>query len=191
MTLPATDPDPLSRLLAHEEIRQLAYRYAYACDFRDVDLFRSLWAESTQATTDADIDARRAEELITEWPNRGPSILMVCNHLIDLDDDDHAHGAVYCIVQAGWGDRFIDQSILYQDRYVRDSGHWKFAVRRHLMWFGKERSTHPFHQPAANWPERPVGRGTLPDDIESYRKFYTDPSNERPDSTTKELGSPC
>jgi hypothetical protein len=159
------------RLAAVHEIRQLAYRYAYAVDFRDVAMYRGLWAPSDPPAEPPEIDVHAAEQMIKEWPSRGPSILFVCNHLIDFDDDDHAHGSVYCLVQVGWGERFIDQSVMYQDRYVRDGGRWLFRTRRHLMWFGEDRSRHPFRMPSANWPASPTGRGSLPEDIESYRRF--------------------
>jgi hypothetical protein len=164
----------IRRLADVHEIQQLAYRYAYAVDFRDVDMYRTLWAANEPPASPPEIDIHAAERMITEWPGRGPSVLFVCNHLIDFDDDDHAHGSVYCIVQVGWGERFIDQSVMYQDRYVRDDGRWRFQTRRHLLWFGTERGAHPFSQPPASWPASPVGRGSLPEDVESYRRFQAE-----------------
>jgi hypothetical protein len=165
------DAADVHRLTAVHEIRQLAYRYAYAVDFRDLAMYRGLWAPNDPPAEPPEIDIHAAERMITEWPERGPSVLFVCNHLIDFDDDDHARGSVYCIVQVGWGERFIDQSIMYQDRYVHHERRWLFRTRRHLMWFGAARATHPFRQRAANWPASPTGRGTLPEEIESYRGF--------------------
>ena len=165
--------DVLRRLFATEDIRQLAYRYAYSVDFRDVDMYRALWAASDTPAQYPDIDCHTAEKHIRDWPKRGPSILFVCNHLIDFDDNTRAHGTVYCLVQVAFSDTFIDQSIAYQDRYVVEDGQWRFAVRRHLLWFGEPRATNPLQQPAANWPASPFGRGTLPEDVESYRRFQT------------------
>jgi hypothetical protein len=161
----------LRRLEALEEIRQLPYRYAYAADFRDVDLFRSLWAPADTPAEYPEIDALTAEQLIRDWPSRGPSILFVSNHLIELESRVRARGTVYCIVQGAFGARFIDQSILYHDRYEKLGGRWLFATRRHLMWFGAERPANPFDQPPANWPTSYHGRGTLPEDMETYRRF--------------------
>lgn len=161
----------LQRLWAHHQIQQLAYRYAYSVDFRDVEMYRALWAQHDPPAEPPEIDIHVAERMIEQWPGRGPSILFVCNHLIDVIDDTHATGSVYCIVQVGWDDRFIDQSILYQDRYVEEDGSWKFLTRRHLMWFGEERRRHPFAQAPARWPASPTGRGTLPGDVPSYRAF--------------------
>ena len=66
----------------------------------------------------------------------GPTVLAVCNHIVEIDDADNAHGSVYCLAQIDMGERFIDQSILYQDCYVRRDGRWLFEVRRHTLWFG-------------------------------------------------------
>lgn len=143
-------------------------------------MFRSLWAPNKSPVKSPEIDCHMAEQLIAEWPRRGPSILFVCNHLIEFLSDERARGTVYCIVQGGFGERFIDQSILYHDRYVRVRGRWLFATRRHLMWFGQERDVHPLHQPPANWPEAYSGRGTLPEEVESYRRFRESVATEPP-----------
>jgi hypothetical protein len=161
----------LERLWSVHEIRQLAYRYAYSVDFRDVEMYRELWAKGGEPVEYPDFDLHKAEKHIGEWPDRGPSILMVCNHLIDFDDDAHAHGSVYCLVQTGWGEDFLEQSIMYQDRYVVEDGAWRFAARRHLLWFGERRDHDPFRQHPANWPEKQYGVGTLPGEIPSYAAF--------------------
>lgn len=161
----------LERLWSIHEIRQLAYRYAYSVDFRDVPMYRSLWARGEEPVEYPFFDVHKAEKHIREWPERGPSILMVCNHLIELDDDTHAHGSVYCLVQTGWGEDFLEQSILYQDRYVVEDEAWRFASRRHLLWYGRLREDDPFRQPPSNWPERQYGTGTLPGEIPSYEEF--------------------
>jgi hypothetical protein len=67
------------------------------------------------------------------------------------------------------GESYVEQSILYQDRYVRDRGRWLFEVRRHLLWFGTSTPDSPFRQAPANWPERTFGAGTLPSDFPSYQ----------------------
>jgi hypothetical protein len=100
----------------------------------------------------------------------GPTILFVGNHLIDFEDPDHARGAVYCLCQQEIGGVFIDQSILYRDRYVRQDGRWLFESREHLLFFGQPRERNPYEQAPANWPESAFGRGTLPDGFETYRR---------------------
>jgi hypothetical protein len=154
-----------------EEIRRLAYRYAYSVDFRDVEMYRSLWSRRGVEPRHDEIDGRVAERMIEQWPGRGPSILAVCNHLIDLESAEEASGSVLCLVQVQLGDEFADQSIMYRDRYVKEDGAWRFLVRRHLLWFGEMRADNPLRQAPAEWPERQVGVGTLPGEIGSYREF--------------------
>jgi hypothetical protein len=164
----------LDRLWSAHEIGQLAYRYALAFDSRDVEALGSLWAETDTPANPPEIDVHSVRNDFDQWLyGLGPTVLAVCNHVIDFDDEDadSAEGSVYCLAQIDMGDRFIDQSILYQDRYVRRDGRWLFLVRRHMLWFGQPRASHPFDQEPANWPASPVGRGTLPDELPSYQRF--------------------
>ena len=110
---------------------------------------------------DIDIHTVRAEH--QRWFRKGPTVHFVGNHIIELDAPDRAHGSVYCTAQLDFGEEFIDQSILYQDSYVREDGGWLFERRRHLLWFGQKRAENPIHQPADGWPKTHVGRGVLPD----------------------------
>jgi SnoaL-like domain len=162
----------LDRLWALHEIQQLAYRYAFAFDSRDLEALAALWAETDSPAEAPEIDIHTVREDFDQWLyGLGPTVLAVCNHIIEFDDDANARGSVYCLGQIDMGERFIDQSILYQDRYVRRDGRWLFLVRRHMLWFGQPRPEHPLEQEPANWPASPVGRGTLPDELASYRRF--------------------
>jgi hypothetical protein len=154
--------DPGQVLLAHAEIRQLPLRYAYAVDFRDAELLLSLWAQPRDPAEASEIDLHTVRREHERWFRKGPTVHFVGNHLIDLDDADHAHGSVYCWAQLDLGEEFVDQSILYQDRYVREGGCWRFALRRHLLWFGQARAENPMGQPAERWPHSYSGRGVLP-----------------------------
>lgn len=166
-----TEPT-LERLWAVHEIGQLAYRYAYAFDSRDVPALRSLWLETDEALPYPHIDIHTIRESFDQWlDGLGPTVLSVTNHIIDLHDADKASGIVYCTAQIDLGETFVEQAVLYQDDYARRDGSWLFRSRRHLLWFGEERADNPFRLPAANWPASPVGRGTLPDELESYRRF--------------------
>lgn len=162
----------VDRLWAVHEIRQLAYSYAYAIDSRDVELMRTLWADTDVPTELPEMDGHyvKGPEFV-RWFDLGPTILFVGNHRILFDDDDHGHGSVYCIVQMEQGGVFIDQTILYQDLYERQDGRWLFVSRRHLLWFGETRERNPFEQEPADWPIGTYGRGTLPEDFPSYRRY--------------------
>jgi SnoaL-like domain len=155
-------PSDLERLIAAEQIRQLAYGYAFAVDSRDRELLESLWAEPDGEVDYPDINLITVRRDHPRWFNKGPTVHFVGNHLIELDDPDHAHGRVYCWAQLDLVDEFVDQSILHLDQYVRREGRWLFWQRRHLLWFGQARAENPISQSADQWPLRHTGRGNLP-----------------------------
>ncbi len=152
------------RLWAIHEIQQLAYRYAHAFAVRDRELMLSLWDETESPASLPSLDIHRLRSDLDRWWQRlGTVLLHVTNHVIEFDADDLAHGAVHCLGQIDLGQQFVDQTILYRDRYVSRKGRWVVSTREHLLWFGQERERHPFHQPPARWPRRQVGRGVLLD----------------------------
>jgi len=163
---------PQERCIARDEIRQLACRYAAAVDARDLDLLVSLFVPDVRVGRDAaGRDALRAS-FEASLAAIGVSILFVGNHLIDFEDPEHATGGVYCRGQIQDGERWIEQAIHYADRYERRDGVWLFARRVHRLWYGVETAERPLAQEPANWPERHAGRGTLPEDWESWRAFW-------------------
>ncbi|MCK9250746.1 MAG: nuclear transport factor 2 family protein [Solirubrobacteraceae bacterium] len=165
-------PDRVEQLWAIHEIQQLAYRYAYAFDSRDLEMLHALWDRDAPVLPYPDITYTTVREDFDQWLyGLGVSVLNVGNHIIEIDDADHAHGTVYCRVEMELEGEFVDQSILYQDRYVRRDDRWLFHVRRHLLWYGAPRPANPLELPDANWPASPVGRGTLPGDLESFQAF--------------------
>ena len=165
---------PLERVVARDEIRQLACLYADAVDRRDIDLMVSLFApDAVFGAYGAGPEAcrRLSEESLAQV---GVAVLMVANHLIDFEDAAHAFGSVWC--HAHVDDRregFIEQLIKYDDRYVLTDGRWRFARRRHLLWHGVARRPSPFEQPPADWPARQVGRGSIPYDDPAWRAFWS------------------
>jgi hypothetical protein len=167
----------LDRLSSVHEIQQLAYRYAFAHDACDAALLESLWDETETPLEPPAIDIHRVRSVhIPALATRGPSILFVGNHIIDFDGPDEARGVVYCLVQLEVDGTFVDQSVVYDDRYVCRGGKWLFVYRRHLLWYGAERERHPFEQAPADWPDRVVGRGTAVTELRSKPGFGQDPA---------------
>jgi ketosteroid isomerase-like protein len=169
-----TDPAPVERLLAFEEIRQLASRYAVAVDRRDLDTLVSLFVPDVrvgrEATGREALRAGFAEQL----RGIGVSILHVGTHQIDLADADHATGHVYCKGEIQDGDRWIHQAIRYDDTYRRCDGRWLFVRRRHLLFYGVAVAANPLRQPPADWPAHHDGRGTLPWSEPTWQTFWGD-----------------
>jgi ketosteroid isomerase-like protein len=163
----------LARLLAYEEIRQLAARYALAVDSRDLDTLVGLFVDDVRVGRDASgRDALRAS-FDESLRGIGISILNVGTHVIDLVDDDHATGHVYCKGEIQDGERWIHQAILYRDTYERRAGHWYFVRRRHELWYGAEVGVNPLGLEPANWPEHHDGMGTVPGVFPTWNDFWS------------------
>jgi hypothetical protein len=167
----------VEKLLAYEEIRQLAYRYALATDSRDIETLVGLFVDDVRVGRDGAGRAALRESFARQLRGVGVTILQVSNHVIDFDDDHHAHGVVYCRGEIQVGDRWIVQAILYEDTYERREGRWYFVRRKHLLWYGAEPGQNPLELAPANWPENHSGRGTLPESWESWRRFWEQGDN--------------
>jgi ketosteroid isomerase-like protein len=165
--------DSVERLIAYEEIRQLAARYALATDARDLDALVALFVDDVQIGRDAfGRDALRAS-FDASLRGIGITILNVGTHVIDLVDADHATGHVYCKGEIQVGERWIHQAILYRDTYERRAGHWYFVRRRHDLWYGADVGTNPLGLAPANWPEHHDGQGTVPDLFPTWCAFWS------------------
>ena len=179
--------ETVERLLAYEEIRQLVARYAVAMDARDLDSLVALFVDDVRVgTEDHGRDALRGffDRSLREI---GITILNVGTHVIDLLDDDRATGVVYCRGEIQVGNQWVVQAIQYRDDYQRRDGHWYFARRRHLLWYGREVGTSPIGLAPANWPEHHTGTGELPDAWPTWRAFWdsaSSPASEVADTDT-------
>jgi ketosteroid isomerase-like protein len=168
----ADDVDPLARLVAHDEIRMLASRYAVAVDSRDLDSLVALFVDDVRVGRDAvGRDALRAS-FDASLRAVGVTILHVGTHQIDLAGPDDATGLVYCRGEVADGDRWVHQSILYRDTYARRDGRWLFVRRVHELWYGQAVEPHPLEQPPADWPAHADGRGTVPESFGTWAAFW-------------------
>ena len=166
----------VEKLLAYEEIRQLASRYAVFSDARDMDRLVDLYVPDVQVGRERfGRDALR-EDMDRAFRGVGVTFLHVGNHVIDLVDDDHATGIVYCRgeIQDGGpnSDRFIIHAIQYHDTYARRDGHWLFVRRKHFLVYGAELGVHPLRQEPANWPANQTGVGTHPYVLDTWKAFW-------------------
>jgi hypothetical protein len=173
--------DDLERLVACDQIRQLAHRYALAVDSRDIDALVQLFVPDVRVGREAVGRDALHRDFERQLRAVGVTILFVGNHVIDFEDDEHARGVVYCKGEIQEGKRWIHQAIQYQDRYERREGRWLFARRKHLLWYGAEQATSPLEQPPADWPASSTGLGTLPGSWETWRRFWSgeDPGGEQ------------
>ena len=163
--------DAFQRLVARDEIRDLAHRYALAVDSRDLDALVALFVDDVPAGRDARGHQALRRDFEAQLRGVGVTILFVGNHVIDFDDDSHARGIVYCRGEIQDGDRWIHQAIQYRDRYECRRGRWHFVRRRHLLWYGVEAECNPLRQPPADWPSSHTGKGSLPESWETWQRF--------------------
>lgn len=158
--------DPHAWLLACEEIRQLASRYAVALSRGDLDTVVALFVDDVQLGRGGDGGgehghaALRAsfEELLAPLRRQ---ILQVSNHVIDVVDADHASGVVGTRAELEIDGHWVVQLIEYHDTYRRTANGWRFVRRRHRLWYGAPLGESPLGQSPAHWPDSAVGTGDL------------------------------
>lgn len=163
--------DALAQLLARDQIRQLAERYALAVDVRDLDALVDLFVPDVDCGRYGRGRAALRESFETQLRGGGPSVMLVANHVIDFDGEEHAHGVVYGIAEAKLAEGWVRQAIQYHDDYAKRGDSWLFVRRRHHLWYGVVLPYDPLDQPPADWPKSQVGRGTVPECWESWRRF--------------------
>lgn len=166
----------IDRLLAHEEIRQLAARYALAIDTRDLDTLVGLFVPDVRVGRDRSGRAALREDFDRQLRAIGRSILNVGTQVIEIVDDEHAAGFVYCSGEIEADGRWIHQAILYEDSYRRvpeDGRSWRFERRIHRLWYGAEPGVNPLTLPPANWPEHHDGLGTVPECFPTWTRFWS------------------
>lgn len=160
---------PLDQLLAYEQIRQLANRYALAVNMRDLDALVELFVEDVKAFGGRTGRDALKEVFAHHAGEAEVDVLEVTTHVINLHDADHATGTVYSRCEMGTRDSWARQSIAYEDRYERRDGLWYFVNRNHLLFYGVAVPERPLDQRPANWPEHTLGRGSVPYDWESWQ----------------------
>ncbi len=164
--------DPLAYLLACEDIRQLASRYAIHYGARDTAGLAALFVPDIKVTREASGHVALKESFDSQMASLGRVILQVNNHVIDVADADHATGVVACRgeIEDAQGNWIIHQ-IQYHDTYRRVEGRWLFARRKHLLWYGHTMPNAPVGLPDANWPANQTGKGELPECLETWQQW--------------------
>lgn len=166
----------VEKLLAYEEIRQLASRYAVYSDARDMQALVDLYVSDVRVGRDTYGREALRVDMDRAFRGVGVTFLHVGNHVIDLVDADHANGIVYCRgeIQDGGPDseRWIIHAIQYHDTYAREDGRWRFVRRKHFLVYGAELGQHPLHQEPADWPANQTGVGTHPYVLDTWKAFW-------------------
>lgn len=166
------DADPVAWLVAHEDIRQLASRYAIFYGARDVDRLVDLFVPDVRVTRDESGHDALRTAFVGQFRSLGRTILQVSNHLIDVPSAAEATGVVSCRgeIEDAAGAWIIHQ-IQYHDTYRCVDGRWLFVKRRHLLWYGHDMPNPPVGLAPANWPVNQTGRGELPECLETWQNW--------------------
>lgn len=157
------EDDPQAWLIAHEEIRQLASRYAVAMGHRNHVAVAKLFVPDVRVGRSQEGRGALSADFERQMAPIGRAVLHVTNHVIDVTDRDNATGIVGCRAELELDGDWVVQMIEYHDTYRRTDEGWKFVRRRHLLWYGAPTGSNPMDLPPANWPASAVGSGDLPD----------------------------
>ena len=169
--------DAIEELVARDKIRQLAERYGFTVDGKDIEGVSQLFHP--------DVDNGRygtgREGVKTFYDNVlrnfHCSMHLVANHVIDFDDDTHAHGAVYCRAQhhiVEPDEYWFDEAYIYWDRYEKVDDDWFFTRRKLKSWYHQEFG-HPDHGTERTPPTRNDGaqKGTaMPEAFPTFADFW-------------------
>jgi ketosteroid isomerase-like protein len=166
----------LERAVAISEIQQLAHRYAVHLDARDLDRLVALYVPDVRVGKNASGHAALRADFERALRAVGVTFLQVGTHVVDFADDSHASGVVYTRgeIQDGGPDstRWIVQAIQYHDSYEKRGDRWLFVRRRHLLVYGAELGVNPLTLPPAEWPKRQTGLGSVPFELDTWRRFW-------------------
>jgi hypothetical protein len=165
----------VARLEAFEQIRQLAARYGLAADSRDIDGLIDLFTDDDREHFQEGIRGREAlrgyyNESQRRYSN---SQHFMCNHVVDVLDEDHATGVVYAYVEQELGDKWTVLALQYWDTYERQGDRWLFAERRAKPWYFTEWDEKPTGPMKMRFPDRPHGEAPLPQAWPTWDKFWS------------------
>ena len=165
--------DASATLLAYEQIRQLASRYAVYLNHRQLDRLAGLFVPDVRVGRDRTGREALAADFADQLRPLGRTILQVTNHVIDLDagDAEQATGIVGTRGEIELDGEWVIQVIEYHDRYARVDGEWFFVRRKHLLWYGAPLGVSPIGLAPANWPASAVGDGDLPYSLASWQAW--------------------
>lgn len=162
----------LEHLEAYEQIRQLPHRYGLALDTRNIDDLVALFVEDVQVGRDKRGRAALRGWFVEAFSKFKSSIHFVGNHIIDLDDADHAHGVVYCRDEIERPGEWMVGMIQYWDTYERRDGSWYFLRRRLHRWYGVDALTRPASGQGIARGSAPTG--LLPDAWPSWQTYWNE-----------------
>jgi uncharacterized protein (TIGR02246 family) len=140
MTTRAATAARVQQLEDRFAIQDLVAAYCRAIDDRDLDSFVSLFtADGRMRHQDGvmDVSGRDAlrEYYAVRFPGYGVTFHYPHAHSVVFNGPDSATGWVSAHAEMDLGGEFVLAAFRYSDRYVRDSGQWRFAERVLACWY--------------------------------------------------------
>jgi hypothetical protein len=180
----------LARVEAQLEIQQLPARYALAVDSRDLDALVNLFA--------VDVDCGRwgvgREALKAFYASSKVlggfyrSVHLVCGQTVDLLDEAHARGTVYCRAGHEDGAHWVEMAICYFDSYVLSEGRWCFQRRDEKHWYSTDWQQRPQGPKFQDWPGKydgPRYQPQLPQAWPSWNAYWQAAGDAARDAVTR------
>ncbi len=185
--------DRINRLEAIEEIRQLVAKYSLSLDMRDLDAHVNLFAPDIQVSR---TESGRAA--LKKWLDDTLRLQFTGtshqtgNHIIEFDDETHAHGLVYSKNEhetpSPKGDEWVIMQMLYWDNYERIEGQWLFRRRLPCYWYATDLNKPPTGDKKMRWPDREAYNGAYHELFPSWQWFWKHPPR---DGETPEVAPPA
>ena len=170
----------IDRLEAVEAIKQLPARYSLALDSRNLDDWVGLFIEDVRVGRDTYGRAALREWAADTLSKYTTSMHLTGNHVIDFDDDDHAHGIVYCFDQHESGEHWMNGTLQYWDTYERRDGRWYFARRKVMQWCSADMLERPTGPNKVRRPGQPPEQAHLPGAWPTWSEFWASRGNSNP-----------
>jgi hypothetical protein len=168
----------LDRIEAYEQIRQLAARYGAGLDARDIDAVVALYVDDGRPVWFGRVPEGVPGGAVLRAAYRASqsrysqSQHFMCNHVIDLDDGDHARGIVYALVHQELGDHWTVAAMQYWDRYERHDGRWLFSERRPHSWYFTEWELKPTGPLKSRPPGQEPRKAQLPEAFPTWKPYW-------------------
>jgi hypothetical protein len=170
----------IDRIESQLAIQQLPIRYALAVDARDLDAWVALFVPDVNCGRHGrgrDVLRRIIDPQVRSFYR---SIHQICGHAIDLTDDDHATGKVYCRAEHEARGKWVVMAICYFDEYERRDGRWYFVRRRERHWYSSDVLDRPGQPVFQNWDAWPNAQPELPHAFPTWTTFWNEGDADLP-----------
>ena len=167
----------IERLESLDAIRQLAAKYSFALDMRNLDALVGLFPEDIQVSKD-----KHGRAALKTWFDKtlreqftGTSH-HIGGHIIEFEDTEHAVGVIYSKNEHEAGGEWVIMQMMYYDSYERIKQRWYFRRRVPLYWYATDLNKPPIGDRKMRWPGREPYEGGWHDMWPSWQQFWANPN---------------